>query len=176
MEHAEDRSARQKDVPNLSAAEIDRLLRFGQVQPYRKGQPLFVTGEIARGMFVFKTGRVRVRRRDPLGHLAPIVEQGPGDFVAEVGQLSGRPALVDVHAEGDMEALLIPPENLRTVMIAKPKLADRIMCALILRRVALIETGAGGRSWSGPRKRPMSCACKAFHSQCLSVSGARLGD
>ena len=85
--------------PKLSAAEIDRHLRFGQVQPYRKDQPLFVTGEIAPGMFVLKTGRVRVRRRDPLGHLAPIVEQGPGDFVAEVGQLSGRPALVDVHAE-----------------------------------------------------------------------------
>ena len=53
--------------PKLSAAEIDRHLRFGQVQPYRKDQPLFVTGEIAPGMFVLKTGRVRVRRRDPLG-------------------------------------------------------------------------------------------------------------
>jgi thioredoxin reductase (NADPH) len=124
------------------------------VQPYRKGQPLFVTGEIARGMFVFKTGRGRVRRRDPLGQLAPTVEQGPGDFVAEVGQLSGRPALVDVHAEGDMEALLLPPENLRTVMIAEPTLADRIMCALILRRVALIETDAGGPVLIGPEESP----------------------
>ena len=53
-----------------------------------------------------------------------------------------------------MEALLIPPENLRTVMIAEPKFADRIMRALILHRVALIETGAGGPVLIGPEDAP----------------------
>jgi hypothetical protein len=53
-------------------------------------------------------GSVRVTRRDPLGHRAPIVEQGPGEFVAEVGQLSVQPAFVDVHAIDDVEALLTP--------------------------------------------------------------------
>ena len=43
--------------PKLTAAEIDRLLRFGQVQHYSKDQPLFVTGETAPGMFVLKAGR-----------------------------------------------------------------------------------------------------------------------
>ena len=140
--------------PTLTAAEIDRLLRFGELQRYSKDQPLFVTGEIAPGMFLLKTGRVKVTRRDPLGHLAPINEQGPGDFVAEVGQLSGRPALVDVHAVEDVVALLIPPENLRAVMIAEPELGDRIMRALILRRVVMIETGAGGPVLIGPEDAP----------------------
>jgi len=130
--------------PKRSSAEVDRLVSFGQVQRYGKDKPLFVTGQTAPGMFVLKAGRVKVMRHNPLGRLSPIVEQGPGDFVAEVGQLSGRPALVDVHAIEDVEALLIPPDNLRTVVIAEPELGDRIMRALILRRVALIETGAGG--------------------------------
>ena len=104
--------------PKFSAAEIDRLCRFGHQQRYSKGQPLFVTGEIAPGMFVLKSGRAQVTRRDPLGHLAPIVEETAGDFVAEVGQLSGRPALVDVHAVEDIEAVVIRAENLRSVMIA----------------------------------------------------------
>jgi thioredoxin reductase (NADPH) len=90
---------------------------------YRKDEPLFVTGEIAPGMFALKAGPVRVRRRDQLGHFASIMEQGPGDFVAEIGQLSGRPALVDVHAEGGVEAILILPEHLRTVMILSPNSA-----------------------------------------------------
>jgi thioredoxin reductase (NADPH) len=140
--------------PKLTAPEIDRLLRFGRVQRYSKDQPLFVTGEIAPGMFVLKTGRVKATRRDPLGHLAPMVEQGPGDFVAEVGQLSGRPALVDVHAVEDVEALLVPPENLRRVIIEEPELGDRIMRALILRRVVMIETGAGGPVLIGPEDAP----------------------
>jgi thioredoxin reductase (NADPH) len=144
----------QEMFPKLTAAEIDRLRRFGQMRRYSKDQPLFVTGEIAPGMFVLKTGRVKVTRRDPLGHLALIVEQGPGDFVAEVGQLSGRPALVDVCAVEEVEALLIPSNNLHTVMIEEPELGDRILRALILRRVALIETGAGGPVLIGPEDAP----------------------
>jgi thioredoxin reductase (NADPH) len=58
-------------------------------------------------MYVLIKGAVRVERRDPLGHCAPIVEQGPGEFVAEVGQLSGQPALVDVHAIEDVDALQV---------------------------------------------------------------------
>jgi thioredoxin reductase (NADPH) len=71
---------------------LAQTLRPGQ--HYSKDQPLFVTGDIAPGMFVLKAGHVKVTRRDPLGHLAPIVKQGPGDFVAEVGQLSGRPKAI----------------------------------------------------------------------------------
>jgi thioredoxin reductase (NADPH) len=144
----------EKMFPKFSPAEIDRLRRFGHQRHYDKGQPLFVTGEIAPGMFVLKSGRVQATRRDPLGHLAPIVEETAGDFVAEVEQLSGRPALVDVQAVEDVEAVLIPAENLRSVMIAEPELGDRIMRALILRRTALIELGAGGPVLIGPEDAP----------------------
>src|SRR5690242_18808545 len=140
--------------PKFSPREIDRLRRFGYQRHYDNGQPLFVTGEIAPGMFVLKSGRAQVTRRDPLGHLAPIVEETAGDFVAEVEQLSGRPALVDVHAVADIEAVLIPAENLRRVMIAEPELGDRIMRALILRRISLIEAGAGGPVLIGPEDAP----------------------
>jgi thioredoxin reductase (NADPH) len=64
--------------------------------------------------------------------------------MAEVGQLSGRPALVDGRALEPVEALLIEPASLRAVVIAEAELGEKIMRALILRRVGLIETGAGG--------------------------------
>ena len=140
--------------PKLTPHEIDRLRRFGKVRRYAAGEPLFVTGDVAPGMFVLIKGSVRVVRRDPLGHSAPVVEQGPGQFVAEVGQLSGQPAFVDVHAIDEVEALLIPSENLRALMIEEPELGERIMHALILRRVALIEAGAGGPVLIGPESSP----------------------
>ena len=140
--------------PKLTPREIDRLRRFGEVRRYAPGEALFLTGDIAPGMYVLIKGSVRVTRRDPLGHSAPIVEMGPGQFVAEVGQLSGQPAFVDVHAIDDVEALLIPPQNLRALMIEEPELGERIMRALILRRVVLIEAGAGGPVLIGPESSP----------------------
>jgi thioredoxin reductase (NADPH) len=140
--------------PKFGTSDIGRLRRFGEIRRYAAGAPLFVTGDIAPGMFVLTSGSVTVSRHDALGRLARIVELGPGDFVAEVGQLSGRPALVDVHAIDDVEALLIPPGNLRALIIAEPELGDRIMRALILRRVVLIETGAGGPVLIGPETHP----------------------
>jgi len=147
-------SRREQMFPTLAPQEIDRIRRFGRIRRYAAGEALFTTGEIAPGMYVLIKGAVRVVRRDPLGHSAPIVEHGPGEFVAEVGQLSGQPAFVDVHAISEVEALLIPPENLRALMIEEPELGERIMHALILRRVALIEAGTGGPVLIGPEASP----------------------
>ena len=85
-----------------------------------------------------------ITRRDANRESQPIVEHDPGQFVGEIAQLSGRPSLVDVSALTDVEALLIPPDRLRAVLVAEAELGERIMRALILRRVSLIETGAGG--------------------------------
>src|SRR6202046_3428450 len=147
-------SRNEQMFPKLTPNEIDRLRRFGEARHYTPGEALFVTGSVAPGMCVLIKGSVRVTRRDPLGHSAPIVEQGPGDFVADVGQLSGQPAFVDVHAIDDVEALLIPQEDLRTLMIEEPELGERIMHALILRRVALIKVGAGGPVLIGAENSP----------------------
>ena len=55
-----------------------------------------------------------------------------------------RPALVDAIAQEPVEALIIPSERLRALMIAEAELGERIMRALILRRVAILQAGIGG--------------------------------
>jgi CRP-like cAMP-binding protein len=84
---------REQMFPKLDPREIDRLRRLGPSGATRAGEAIFVTGEIAPGMVVLMKGSVQVTRRDPLGRSAPIVQQGPGEFVAEVGQLS-RPTRI----------------------------------------------------------------------------------
>ena len=79
-----------------------------------------------------------------MGHVVPIVRQGPGEFLTEVGQLSGRMALVDGHAEEHVDTLLVAPGQLRALLIAEVDLGERLVRALILRRAALIEAGASG--------------------------------
>ena len=138
----------------LKDGEIDRLRRFGEVRRFASGDYLIHAGEVGLGMVVILHGRVEVTRRDGLGHNEPIRTYGPRHFVAEVGQLSGRAAFVDARAETDVEALVIPPQGLRGLVIAEAELGERIMRALILRRVGLIEAGAGGPVLIGPLAHP----------------------
>ena len=93
---------------------------------------------------IILAGKVDITQHDESGRRTPIVTHGAGAFMGELAQLAGRPALVDAHAQGAVEALSIPPDQLRALLIAEAELGERIMRALILRRVGLLETGAGG--------------------------------
>src|SRR5437588_3205216 len=140
----------EQTFPELTAPEIARMRRFGEIRKYRNGERLFETGKPGPGMFVVLAGHVAITQRDGLGHITPVIDQGPGQLLAEIGQLSGRVALVDGHAEGDVETLLIPPDRLRALLVAEADLGERIMRALVLRRVSLIQGGVGGPVLIGP--------------------------
>jgi thioredoxin reductase (NADPH) len=130
--------------PRLETEAIERLRRFGQVVRAQAGSALATAGVASPGLFVILDGRAGISRRDANRESQPIVEHEAGQFIGEIAQLSGRPSLVDVTALTDVEALLISPERLRAVLVAEAELGEMIMRALILRRVSLIETGAGG--------------------------------
>ncbi|MGA9422497.1 MAG: FAD-dependent oxidoreductase [Rhodanobacteraceae bacterium] len=134
----------EQTFPTLNAAAIQRLSRFGTRHAFKDGEALYRTGDHGSGMFVVLSGHVAITQRDGLGRITPVVDHGPGQFLGEVAQLSDGPTLVDAHAEGDVETLHIPPEGLRTLLIAEAELGERIMRALILRRTALIENANGG--------------------------------
>jgi len=140
----------EQTFPSLTAPEIERMRRFGEIRTYRDGEMLFETGRLGLGMFVVLSGLVNISARDGLGHVTHISERGPGQFLAEIGQLSGRVALVDAQAEGDVETLMLPPDRLRALLVAEAELGERIMRALILRRVNLIQSGGGGPVLIGP--------------------------
>src|SRR6202521_2810911 len=128
----------------LTDPEVTRIGGFGTVRRFERGTRLFATGEPGPGMFVVLQGTLALSQRDGMGHVVPIVTLGRGQFSGEVAQLSGSYALVDAYAEENLEAILVPPPQLRALIIAEADLGERIVRALILRRVALIETGAGG--------------------------------
>jgi len=135
---------RDQMFPVLEPFEIERVRRFGKVRSYDDGATLARVGEVGPGLTIILAGQVEIVRRDELGHRTPIVTYGPGSFMGELAQLAGRPSLIDAHARGPVEALIISPDRLRALLIAEAELGERIMRALILRRMGLLETGAGG--------------------------------
>jgi len=145
---------RDQVYPILTPAEVDRIRHFGHVQTFAKGGFLVRGGERGHGLIVILEGAVEVTRRDGAGREQPISIHRPGSFMGELAQLSGRPALVDSRALEPVEALVISPQGLRAVLVAEADLGEKIMRALILRRVALLEVGAGGPVIVGPANHP----------------------
>ncbi|RYX89210.1 MAG: cyclic nucleotide-binding domain-containing protein [Bradyrhizobiaceae bacterium] len=140
--------------PALTSAEIDRVRRFGESARFQKGDYLFRSGKPGAGMFVVLAGQVTITQRDGIGRVMPVAVAQPGQFVAEIGQLSGRVALVDAIASDSTDTLLIAPAQLRALMVAEADLGERIMRALILRRVNLIQGTVGGPTLIGTSNTP----------------------
>jgi thioredoxin reductase (NADPH) len=130
--------------PTLDPVEIERVRRFGDLRSFAAGESLWTVGQVAAGLMVVLAGKVAVTERDQFDNHKPIVVHGPGNFLGELALLSGRPALVDATAQERVEALIIPSERLRALMIAEAELGERIMRALILRRMAILQAAVGG--------------------------------
>jgi thioredoxin reductase (NADPH) len=137
-------SRRDQIFPVLETADIDRMRRFGTLRSLRAGEVLARAGQVADGLTIVLAGKIEVSRPDKLADREPMAIHGAGQFMGELAQLAGRPALIDARVLEPGEALIIPPEQLRALLISEVELGERIMRALILRRVSLLERGVGG--------------------------------
>jgi thioredoxin reductase (NADPH) len=139
--------------PTLAPGEIARLGRYASPGAFAEGELLVHAGEAATAMYIILKGEVVAVHYDGLQEHEPFVTVGEGGFTGELAQLSGRRALVDIRAKTDVETLAIPSQRIRDLMVEEAEIGERMMRALILRRVGLIESGVGpiivGRADSG---------------------------
>jgi thioredoxin reductase (NADPH) len=148
--------------PTLAEDEIARIARFGSMVSFQTGNHLFKAGEPVPGMFVVLHGTLVISQSDGRGQVMPIVHQERGQFSGEIALLSGRRALTDGVAETAVDALLIPPANLRALIIAEAELGERIVRAMILRRVGLLQSGASGPVLVGHPESPDLLRLQSF--------------
>jgi thioredoxin reductase (NADPH) len=135
---------REQTFPVLKASEIERARPFGSERSFTEGQAVQKIGDIGRGMAIVLSGKIEVLHYDSAMLPVSVATYGPGEFMGELAQLASRPALVDAYARTYVDALIVPPDRLRALMVADAELGERLMRALILRRVGLLEAGAGG--------------------------------
>jgi thioredoxin reductase (NADPH) len=136
--------------PLLGTQDIARLRRFGETRAYGAGSVIVKTGQLSPGLLIILSGKVAVSQGGEFADHAAIVEHGPGNFLGELAQLSDRPSLTDATAVGDVEAIVVPPRALRDLMVQEADLGERLMRALILRRVGLLEQAEAGPILVGP--------------------------
>jgi thioredoxin reductase (NADPH) len=140
---------RDQMFPVLAEQDIARLRRFGDVERFPAGTVVVRAGERSPGLVFVLSGRLEISQNSIMGREV-IIEHGPGNFLGELAQLSDRPALIDASALTDLEAIVVPPRALRDLLVQEAELGERLMRALILRRVGLLESGQSGPIVIGP--------------------------
>jgi len=148
--------------PVLTAEELTRLHRFGKPRRFADGEYVLQTGKVCPGIYVVLSGAISVTGRDGHGHDMPVTEHGRANFCGELSQLSRRPSFADGVAVGETNTLEIDADHVHALLVAEAALGEKMMRAMILRRVALIESGAGGPVLVGPAASPEAARLRGF--------------
>src|ERR1700683_2647513 len=147
--------------PAFSPAVLEELAEFGEQREMEAGAALYRAGEARWDFYVLIEGEVEVVRDDESQQL--VVAYGPGQFVGELGLLTGQRTYLTARATRKGSVLVIPHDEFRRLMATKPSISDTIFSALIGRRETL-RTTSGGEAVQilGSRFSPEALALRTF--------------
>ena len=147
--------------PVFPATVLEELAEFGDRRELEPGDALYRAGEARWDFYVLIEGEVEVVRDDESQQL--VVVYGPGQFVGELGLLTGQRTYLTARATRKGSALVIPHNEFRRLMATKPSISDTIFSALIGRRETL-RTTSGGEAVQilGSRFSPEALALRTF--------------
>src|ERR1043166_1172603 len=128
--------------PALTAAQQARVGVHGHLRDVDAGESVVEPNTRVASVFVVTSGRLDILKvsKDKEEIIAIC---GPGMFTGELNVLSGRPGLVRLRAAERCELIEIDREQLTALLQTDSELSDIFLRAFILRRVELIERGAG---------------------------------
>ena len=136
---------REQMFPQLTPAQVDAARRFGGTpRQFGPGELISSFGEHAAPAWLVLSGYIEVIRKDALGNRDVITRHLPGMMAGEISQLAGGPSFVEARASPEgCEVMPFDGAHLRALIVGQAEVGEVLMRAFILRRVALIEVGAG---------------------------------
>jgi thioredoxin reductase (NADPH) len=142
LDRAADRPKQVDASPVLSGRRFEALRPYGRARAVHEGETLFEVGDADYDFFVVIDGLVAViGERD--GEQRTLAVHGRGEFVGDLGLLSGGIAFATAVVRQDGQLLEVPAARLREVVEDEPELSELILHALLMRRSRLIRDGGG---------------------------------
>ncbi len=119
---------------------LEELSEFGERRELAAGDVLYRAGQSNSDFFVLIEGEVEVVRDDESQEL--VVVYTPGQFIGELGLVTGQRTFLTARSTQNGAALVIPRDSFRRLMATKPTISDSIFGALIARRETVRSTSA----------------------------------
>ena len=154
---------REQLFPKLSAAQVERLSRFGRRRSVSAGEVIFDVGD-RRAMYVVLDGRLEVVSPGRTGETQITLAESL-EFTGEVDILAGRRSLVRARAVVPTVVLEIQPEDLRRVVQTDPDLSQIFLRTFALRRAHLLDRNLGNVILIGSSHSADTLRLKAFLSR-----------
>ena len=153
--------ARGDAFPTLTAEQIDRIRPLSKVRKVEAGEILFEPGDSDVPVFVVLSGSLDIVQPDRQGERL-IVHHEAGSFTGEMTTISGRLSLARGRVTALGEFLEVSNHDLRTLVARDAELSEIFMRAFILRRVELINRGAGNVILLGSRHSAQTLRLREF--------------
>jgi CRP/FNR family transcriptional regulator len=123
----------------LDKKELQLLANNSQEKAYSAGTTIFSQGDTGVGLYIIKSGRVRVTlATDPDRAEEEIGVEGAGGVVGEMALLDEMPRSATVTAVDNVTVLLLPVWEFRGILRAHPDIALKLL-AVLSRRLRKAE-------------------------------------
>ena len=117
---------------------LEELSEFGEQRKLGAKDVLYRAGDSTSNFYVLIEGEIEVVRDDDSQQL--VVVYSAGQFIGELGLLTGQRTLLTARSTRSGMALVIPQDSFRRLMATKPTISDTIFGALIARRETIRTT------------------------------------
>jgi thioredoxin reductase (NADPH) len=127
----------------LDAAQLEVLRSYGTEHEVVAGEVLFDAGDATYDLIVVLDGEVQIVGNASRPADTVIVTYGPGQFLGEIGLLTGQRAFLAAVARTAGRILRVPVGQVREVMAQELGLSELILRTFLIRHANLTSMGAG---------------------------------
>lgn len=137
-------------VPYFSALDPEEIRRIAKKTfecSFAKGEVLFLEGEHCSGLYLVRTGRIRVFKSSPEGREQVLLTAGAGDTFNDVPVFDGGPNPASASALEPSIVCIIPKETLLSLLADYPVARSIIgLFAVRLRHLTVVVEDLSFRS------------------------------
>src|SRR5713101_9759936 len=129
--------------PVLSGPQLEVLHRYGAEYRVAIGDVLFRDGDETYDLIVLLEGEARIVEHYAQPDEFVIVTYRPGEFMGEIGLLTGQRAYLTAIVSAPSRILRIPVPQVHVIMDQELELSELILRAFLIRHARLTRLGSG---------------------------------
>ncbi|MEO0255372.1 MAG: cyclic nucleotide-binding domain-containing protein [candidate division WOR-3 bacterium] len=112
---------------NLTDDILREIAPYINSREYKKGRTIFFEGDTGRVLYLVKSGKVEVFKRNNEGEEVILASFGPGDFLGEMALIEESTRSATCRAVEDSELLLFSHRAFLDLIEERPKAAAKLI-------------------------------------------------